>query len=249
MKNKKLHIGEIAFSVITDEDVLQAFHTSIHSKSKVRINYSHFFQTILTRNNAELQNLINNCDIVLSDGYGIYKASRFLYGENGFDKIYNGTDLYTLVLDEAERQSWRIFFLGDTETTIYMLQKNIPVKYPHLRIAGTHHGFFDFTDSSIVDSVNKSEADILMVGMGFPRQDLWISENYAKLNVPVTISVGAGIGFIAGSRKRAPQFLRMVHLEWLYRLLQEPKRLWRRYIIGIPQFCYYIALQKFRKKS
>lgn len=247
MLDKNITLIHLSFNRITETETIQCIEEKISFKGKLRIISPHFYHIVLCKAKKELLRIVSEYELVLPDGYGVYAASRFLYGKNGFDKVYNGTDLYDIVLKEAIRKSWTIYFLGDTEETIRALKENIPSKYPKLNIAGAHHGFFDFFDSKIVEEINESKADILMVGMGFPRQDLWITENYEKLTVPVIMSVGAGIGFISGNRKRAPKIVRVIHLEWLFRLFQEPQRLWRRYIIGIPQFCFYILLQKFRK--
>lgn len=245
--NNFINLVDFNFNYNFESEILLKIEESINNSIKLRIISPHFYHIVLCKAKNELLRIVSEYELVLPDGYGVYAASRFLYGNNGFDKVYNGTDLYDIVLKEAIRKSWKIYFLGDSEETISKLKENLPLKYPKLIIAGAHHGFFDFSDSKIVEEINESKADILMVGMGFPRQDLWITENFEKLTVPVIMSVGAGIGFISGNKKRAPKIVRAIHLEWLFRLFQEPQRLWRRYIIGIPQFCFYILLQRFRK--
>ena len=92
--------------------------------------------------------------------------------------------------------------------------------------------------------INASKADILLIGMGTPKQDYWLWKYYQELHVPVMMTVGAGIRFLSGEKRRAPKVLRKAHMEWLFRLFQEPRRLWRRYLLGIPKFMFYILLQK-----
>ena len=120
--------------------------------------------------------------------------------------------------------------------------------FPGLVIAGTHHGFVDLGDETVISAINASNADILLIGMGTPKQDTWLWKNYHELRVPVMMTVGAGIGFMSGEKIRAPKGLRQVHLEWLFRFTQEPQRLWRRYFLGIPKFIFYIFLQKVLQK-
>jgi N-acetylglucosaminyldiphosphoundecaprenol N-acetyl-beta-D-mannosaminyltransferase len=209
----------------------------------------HFFHAVLGRSDSNVLNLYRKYDLVLPDGYGVYAASKFLYGnENAFQQFFNGTDFYEVLLKEADLCQWRIFFFGETENVLEALKRRLYGAFPGLVIAGTHHGFIDLDDVSVVSAINASNADILLIGMGTPKQDYWLWKYYHDLHVPVTMTVGAGIRFMSGKKIRAPEALRKAHLEWLFRFFQEPRRLWRRYLLGIPRFMFYIFLQRVRRK-
>ena len=248
MLTNNIDILGIPFCTSDDKNVTDRMRHSISTRSKLTIGYSHFFHTLLGRNDSALLDLYQKYDIILPDGYGVYIAGRFLYGkQKAFKKIFNGTDFYNLLLEEANLRRWSLFFLGDTEKVVQVLKEKVHDVWPDIRIAGAHHGFIDIVDEEIVSIINQSNADLLLIGMGTPKQDYWLWEHYYELNVPVSIVVGAGIGFISGKKIRAPISLRRIHMEWLFRLFQEPGRLWRRYLIGIPKFALYIILQKVRQ--
>ncbi|HTY10749.1 MAG TPA: WecB/TagA/CpsF family glycosyltransferase [Bacteroidota bacterium] len=238
----------ISYSTCDEQAVLERIAEAVRTRKPLTIVQPHFFHAVLGRNDRAILGLYRRYDLAIPDGYGMHAAGKFLYGEDkAFRRVSNGTDLYEILLKEADRCGWKIFFLGDTEQTLQALHRTITARYPGLIVAGTHHGFGDLDDENILSAINASGGDILMIGMGTPRQDAWLWKHYEKLRVPVMMTVGAGIGFMSGRKKRAPEMLRTIHAEWLFRLFQEPRRLWRRYFLGIPKFMVYIVLQKVRQ--
>jgi len=248
MLSETIDILGISYSTSIDNEVLERIDGSVRARTRLAIGYSHFFQAVIGRNNPAILDLYRRYDAVLPDGYGMYIAGRFLYGrEGGFKSIFNGTDLYELLLEKANLGNWRIFFFGDADPTLEALKRKLGAGLPGLIVAGTHHGFVDLADKAVLAEINASGADILMIGMGTPKQDAWLWKYSHELHVPVIMTVGGGIGFISGKRIRAPKALRKFHLEWLFRFVQEPRRLWKRYFLGIPRFIFYIFLQKARQ--
>ena len=122
------------------------------------------------------------------------------------------------------------------------MKKKLEEKYPYLNIVGTKSGYFDWASDSpgIVNEINDSKANILLVAFGVPLQEKWIDENINKLNSQVIMGVGGLFDFYSGQMKRAPKWMREVGMEWLFRLIKEPKRMWKRYIIGNPLFIYRV---------
>jgi N-acetylglucosaminyldiphosphoundecaprenol N-acetyl-beta-D-mannosaminyltransferase len=240
-----INILGISYCSCDEGIVLDRIDESVGTRIKLTIGYSHFFHVVLGRNDSKILDLYRKYDLVLPDGYGVYIAGKFLHGkEKAFEKILNGTDLYELLLKKADLRRWRIFFLGETENVLEALKRRLHDELPGLVIAGTHHGFVDLDDETVLSAINASNADILLIGMGAPKQDYWLWKYYHDLRVPVIMTVGAGIRFISGEKIRAPKALRSIHMEWLFRFFQEPRRLWRRYFLGIPKFMFYIFLQK-----
>lgn len=127
--------------------------------------------------------------------------------------------------------------MGSTEKVKEKLQQKIP----SLNIVGEYHGYFDKENNKeIVNKINNCRPNILLVGMGTPKQEEWIYQNHYHLNVSLCWAVGGLFDFISGKIKRAPLWMLHCHLEWLYRLCQEPKRLWKRYIVGNLKFIYRV---------
>ena len=245
MPFNRIDILGISYCTYDDKNVLDLIDQSVRTRSALTIIQPHFFHAVLGRSDPRILDLYRKYDLVLPDGYGVYRAGKFLYGkEKAFQKISNGTDLYELLLKEADLRRWRIFFVGETESVLESLRRRLHDRLPDLVVAGTHNGFFDLDDKTVPATINASDADILLIGIGTPRQDYWLWKHYHDLHVPVMMTVGAGIKFISGEKRRAPKALRIVHMEWLFRFFQEPRRLWRRYFLGIPKFMFYIFLQK-----
>ena len=178
-----------------------------------------------------------SADCRYADGSGMAIAAR-LAGNALADNV-NGTDLLPLLAVEAVRKGVSIFLLGGAPGTAAGSAATIAAQgFPHA-IAGTHHGFFapgSADENRVIERINASGAAILLVGMGVPLQDGWIECNAHRIKVPVQVGVGGLFDFFSGKVSRAPALLRTLGLEWTWRLALEPRRMWRRYIIGNAAF-------------
>lgn len=249
MMSDTVDILGISYRTGDAKEVLDRMREAIRTRTRLAIVQPHFFHAVLGRSDHEAFELYSKYDLILPDGYGMYIAAKLLHGgKRAFAKIFNGTDLYEQILNEANLHHWRIFFFGETEDVLEALRRRMHDTFPGVVVAGTHHGFVDLDDKTAVAAVKKGNADILMIGMGTPKQDRWLWKYAGELQTPVLMTVGAGIGFMSGEKIRAPRALRKLHMEWLFRFTQEPRRLWRRYFFGIPKFIFYVVLQKVRRK-
>jgi N-acetylglucosaminyldiphosphoundecaprenol N-acetyl-beta-D-mannosaminyltransferase len=196
-----------------------------------------------------LRNLLNSADIVFCDGFGLLLAAKIL-GKLSLERVTYGAEIWRL-LELAELHNLSIYFLGARPGVAGKAAARLKEKYTSLNIVGFWHGYFDRTPGSpeneaVVQGINASNPDILLVGFGMPLQELWLKENRERLSVNVAITVGATIDFFAGEGRgslRAPPILADNGFEWLTRLLLEPRRLWRRYIIGNPLFLLRVLRQ------
>jgi len=174
-------------------------------------------------------------DVVLPDGAGISLAAK-LTGRKLRENL-NGTDLCMPLCREAARQGKSIYLLGAAPGVADDAAKNLITRVPGLRIAGTQDGFFDEQDSqSVIDEINQSGADIVMVAMGVPLQDVWLHQHRNALDAQLVMGVGALFDFTAGRVSRAPAAVRKAKLEWAWRLAMEPRRMFKRYVLGNPMF-------------
>lgn len=174
-------------------------------------------------------------DVVLPDGIGIKIAAR-MTGSDLTENL-NGTDLTPVLLQHAADQGLSVFLLGAQPGTAAKAGQTLQDKIPHLNIVGTLNGFEDAQDEqALIAQINASGADILIVAMGVPLQELWIDRNRSALNPRLVMGVGALFDFLAGNVTRAPAQVRQLGMEWLWRLSQEPVRLANRYIVGNATF-------------
>jgi len=169
--------------------------------------------------------------LVLNDGFGIDLASRFHYGR-AFPDNLNGTDFLPDYL-AATRHRFRIFLLGARPEVVADAAAALTERFPQHQVVGWRDGYFDLSaEGAIAEQIRRSGADLLLVGMGVPRQELWLARNFEETGCRLGFAVGALFDFLSGRVRRAPLWLRGLRAEWLFRLCLEPRRLWRRYVIG-----------------
>lgn len=186
--------------------------------------------------------LLLDAERVLPDGIGLRIGGRLL-GQPLQENI-NGTDLFPLLCSAARAAGRSLYLLGARPGIAAAAAARMQQRFPGLRIAGTQDGYFaPAATPAVIAAINASGADILLVAFGVPHQETWISAHRADLRVRVCMGVGGLFDFYSGRIRRAPPWLRELGLEWLYRLLQEPGRMWRRYVIGNPLFLYRVWRQ------
>ncbi|MBB3911416.1 WecB/TagA/CpsF family glycosyltransferase [Sphingomonas desiccabilis] len=182
--------------------------------------------------------------VVVNDGLGIDLASSVLFGKP-FQENLAGTDLVDQVL-ERTAASLRVFLVGSAPGVAEHAARVLRDRVPRHRVVGTAHGFFtDAETPDLVARIRASGADLVLVGMGHPRQEIWCATHYRELGA-ITMAIGAYLDFLAGEVRRAPHWMRRVRCEWIYRLVQEPRRLWRRYLVGNLRFLARLVAQWYR---
>lgn len=192
---------------------------------------------------------ILSASYITADGIGIVKASRIM--NNPLPERVAGYDLMIDFIRVSQEYSYKIFLLGAKPEVITQTVRNLEKYYPNLHIAGYHDGYFNIHDeeetSSIVDRIRTLEPDLIFVGLGVPRQEEWVAENYHRFDKGVFLCVGGSFDVLAGVTKRAPISWQNCNLEWLYRLLQQPAR-WRR-MISLPLFALSVLKEKVRMRK
>ena len=239
--NKYL-FGNVDIHNIDFDFIKNSINNSIREKKKISITYANSYSIVRCRKNLDLLNAFNNSDLVFPDGTGIYLASKILYRNENF-KRFNWTDCSYDFLKICEENKWKIFFLGASKEILNGAVRNIKNKYPSLLLTGAFNGYEDIERADLIDKINESDSDILWVGMGTPKQELWIDKFKENINVPVIQSCGGLFNYFAGKLVRGPLVFRKLGLEWIFRVIVHPKSYFRRYIIGIPIFIYIIIKQ------
>lgn len=195
---------------------------------------------------ADQRSRLNGLDLVLPDGQPVRWALNWLHDLDLKDRVA-GPDLMSAVCAAAAKHSLPIFLLGSTKETLARLSQELKGKFEGIHVAGTLSSRFRVATEEErrqdLHLIEHSGARILMVGLGAPRQEIWVYENRHELDMPM-LAVGAAFDFLAGNLDRAPVWMRESGLEWLFRLGQEPRRLWKRYLLLNPLFLYRILSQK-----
>lgn len=228
---------------VTDMNKTLTFLTD--NLDKLRGNYiciSNVHTTVMAYENVTYRQIQNEAAAVLPDGKPLsvleQKRGKFLNAAK-----VSGPDLMPEVFKLSEETGYRHYFYGSTKTTLNALKNNLKKKYPKLQIAGMYappfHQMEKEEDEKIIRKINETNPDFLWVGLGAPKQEIWMAAHKNKISA-VMIGVGAGFDFHAQTVKRAPVWMQKHGLEWLYRLIQDPKRLWKRYLITNSKFIWYL---------
>lgn len=183
---------------------------------------------------------VSQADMLLPDGIGVELAGR-MTGDRLVANL-NGTDFTPALLAAAADQGKSVFLFGGTPGTADAAASTLVHQIPGLKIAGTRDGFAGAKDTeAAIDDINASGADIVLVALGVPMQEIWLHENAHRLDAPLSLAVGALFDFLAGTVSRAPKIIRRARMEWVWRLAQEPKRLTSRYLVGNARFMAHAA--------
>lgn len=197
------------------------------------------------RRDRELANALSNADIATSDGVPLVWGIRWTARPEQ-ERVY-GPELMRQTVAATVDRGWRHYFYGSSPETLAALEAAFKEIAPDARIVGTHSPPFrpltqEETDAVLAD-IRESGTDVLWVGLGMPKQELWMQEARSALPGVALIGVGAAFDFIAGTKKEAPAWIQRAGLEWLFRLSQEPRRLWRRYIVNNPAYALLLIQQ------
>jgi N-acetylglucosaminyldiphosphoundecaprenol N-acetyl-beta-D-mannosaminyltransferase len=239
-------------SCITVESIIDAIHKACVEDIQITVaNYNvHIFN--LSMQIPWLYEFLQNAEIAHCDGMGILKGLDYMGLKLPIEYRVSYTVLMPEVLELCRQQKLSLFLLGHTSEHLEAALKNLRQQYPQINVDG-HHGFFDrdnqLENQAVVDKINYMKPNILLVGMGSPVQEDWIRKNRDRIKVNVILPGGATIGRLGGIVRDSPEWIANAGLEWLYRLIQEPKRLASRYLIGNLTFAFNLMLAKHNQLS
>ena len=194
---------------------------------------------------ADYREILRRSGMVLADGIGVKLAGRIL--NTHIRQNVNGTDLFPRLCAEMERRGTGLYLLGGQPGIAAAVADWVHAKFPQLNIRGHHHGFFKPEETGrILQEIRDSGAQILLVAFGAPRQEKWISKHLAETGVGLAMGVGGLFDFYSGRIRRAPAWVREIGMEWFYRFIQEPRRMWRRYFVGNAVFLWRVLWNRLR---
>lgn len=244
---EKLNIFDLEFDNVSMKQGIDLIGKTVDSGKKKKFFFVNPDCMNKLFKDKEYFSILGKAHYIFPDGIGISIACNIL--KTPLLENVNGTDMLPYLCELSENKSYSLFLFGAKPGIAEKMKKKLVEKYPKLKIVGVRDGYFDWKkdSSTIVDQINASQANILLVAFGVPLQEKWIDENISKLKVQVLMGVGGLFDFYSGEMNRAPKWMREVGFEWLYRLLKEPKRMWKRYIIGNPLFIYRVYKWKNKK--
>jgi N-acetylglucosaminyldiphosphoundecaprenol N-acetyl-beta-D-mannosaminyltransferase len=226
-------------------DALRRVHEAISRRQQLHIGVVNAAKIVNMLRDPELSAAVMDSDVIYADGISVVWASRFL--KTPLPQRIAGIDLMTAILEQGNREGYRVFCLGATDEVLDKVCGTFAETYPGLTIAGRHHGYFGESDEETVAQLIKAaEPDVLFVAITSPKKERFMAKWAGVIDVPVVHGVGGSFDVVAGLVKRAPKAWQRMGLEWLYRLKQEPRRLWKRYLVTCTLFLKLLILEKFK---
>lgn len=195
----------------------------------------------------QIREIINSCDLVNVDGMPVVWASRIL-GRPLKERVA-GVDLFYRLIARAEQKHWRVYLLGAKDSVLTRTMEVLKAAHPNLIIAGRRDGYWaDSEESVVVDNIRQARADLLFVAISSPKKEIFLGKYQKLMQVPFSMGVGGTFDIVAGLTKRAPQWMQRAGLEWFYRFLQEPRRMFRRYFIEDMYFFWLLTKELFSRR-
>lgn len=228
-----LCLAGIPVHPVTVQDVHAFIERTIQANQKALVLNVNIHCANLAWEQAWLLEFLNEAHLVFCDGDGVRWGARLL-GMEPPPKVTYASWIWQLA-DFSAKRGYRIFFLGACSGVAEKAGQRLRERFPNLRIAGIRDGYFEKEgpeNERVIRQINQSRPDILLLGFGMPLQEKWLSENWKRLNAYIFLTGGAVFDYASGNLRRAPGWMIRTHMEWLFRLVQEPRRLFKRYAFG-----------------
>ena len=242
--SKKVNILGINIDNVTESECVETIRQALREKKNKKIFTPNTSIVLSTVKDKKMNHLINSADLLIADGIGLVQASKIL--NDPLPQRIAGIDMGEKILEIANGDRLSLFLLGGTKESVSTAANKIRDKYRNIKICGIHHGFFDTNGAygqKLIKIINSKAPDIIFVCMGYPKQELWISQNAHKIpSLRLSIGLGGSFDVWSGKVRRAPVIFRKLNMEWLWRMIIQPQRL--KNLSDIPCFYYYILKQK-----
>jgi N-acetylglucosaminyldiphosphoundecaprenol N-acetyl-beta-D-mannosaminyltransferase len=217
---------------------------------KLLINTFNAYSYNIAQTDALFRQALLKSDVLIPDGISMVWAIRWLKGEK--IKKIAGADMFFYEIERLQKSGGKCFFLGSTETTLKKIKDRAAREYPKVKVQYFCPPFkpaFTVEDNlAMLEAINAFQPDVLFVGMTAPKQEKWAYQHFKQIEAGHVCCIGAVFDFYAATIKRAPKWMINLGLEWLYRLIREPRRMWRRYLIGNTKFIWFVLKEKYGRK-
>ncbi len=244
---KRVKICDIPVDVLTMGQTIDIIDRAISERKTIHHVVINAAKVVNAQKDEELKKSITDCDIINADGQAIVWASRFL--NVPLPERVAGIDLMDELVRLAAKKKYKVFLLGAKEEIVKKVANTYSDKYGPAIIAGYRNGYFKKEEElQVAKQIAESNADILFVAITSPKKEIFLNTYKKEINIPFIMGVGGSFDVVAGFVKRAPVWMQRSGLEWFFRVIQEPKRMWKRYLVGNSEFIYLILKEKFKPK-
>jgi N-acetylglucosaminyldiphosphoundecaprenol N-acetyl-beta-D-mannosaminyltransferase len=246
-RDRRIKLFDIEIDNVTLEQAVELILDRLDGDSPAQVSFVNADCVNIASRNPEYLEALRQSELAFADGTGMRVAGEVL-GQPVRENV-NGTDLFPRLASALRGTGKRIYLLGGRPGVADRVARRLAENYPGVELAGWRHGYFSTEEEDeVIQDIRSSGADLVLVALGAPHQELWIGRCGSKLGAKVAIGVGGLLDFLSGQIRRAPRWVRKLGMEWCYRLYQEPKRLWRRYLIGNAVFLVRLARARLAMK-
>ncbi|PGW34034.1 glycosyltransferase [Bacillus cereus] len=227
-------------------ETLEQIEQIINTKNYTQHVVINAGKVVLMQDNERLREIVQGCNFINADGQSIVWAAKLL-GRPLPERV-TGIDIMEELVKKSAEKGYRIFFFGAKEEVVTKTMEHYQTLYPSLQVAGYRNGYFkEDEEQEVVEQIRESKADVLFVAFSSPAKEYFLNKYGPNLNVPFCMGVGGSFDVIAGITERAPVWMQKSGLEWFYRFIQEPGRMWKRYLVGNSRFLA-LLYKEWRKK-
>lgn len=245
----RFQVVDVGISAITFDQAIEIIGGWVGRREAHYVNVCTTHTILECHDSPTMAAIVNGAGMATPDGMPLVWLGRL--DQRRVERVY-GPDLMLAICDRGRADGYRHFFYGGAAGVPEQLAARIGARFPGLQVAGTYSPPYrelsPAEEQAVATMINESNADIVWVGLGTPKQDHWVAHFRPLLKAPVLLAVGAAFDFHTGRVRQAPRWMQRTGLEWLFRLSQDPKRLWKRYILGNPRFIYLVTRQMLARR-
>jgi N-acetylglucosaminyldiphosphoundecaprenol N-acetyl-beta-D-mannosaminyltransferase len=244
----RVTVTGVAVDAVDEREALERIEAMVAEDRPHLMVVVNASKLVLADDDARLREILARADLVTADGMSVVWGAR-LAGRGRLPGRVTGIDTMERLVARAAERGWRVYFLGAKREAVEGAVAVLRARHPRLVVAGFRDGYFAGREPEVVAEVRAAGADLLFVAMGSPKQEFFLAENLAALGARFALGVGGSFDHVAGLSRRAPLWMQRAGLEWLHRLLSEPRRLWRRYLLGNARFAALLLRDRARSRA
>ena len=232
---RRVHLFSVNIDALTMDETVQRIMDLVAEGESVQHVVLNASKVVMMSKDEQLRKVIAACPIVNADGQSVVVASRLL--RRRLPERVAGIDLFLELVARSAGDGRSVYFLGARDEVLEEMIRRFLQQFPGLRIAGSRNGYWD-DDAAIVEQVRAAAPDLVFLAIPSPRKEFWLAKHLPEMGVPFAMGVGGSFDVVAGKVKRAPVWVQRIGCEWVYRLVQEPRRMWKRYLVGNTTFVW-----------
>ena len=244
LDTRRVELFGVDVDALTMDETVQRIMELVAAGTPVQHVVLNASKVVMMSEDPSLRDVIAACPVVNADGQSVVTASRLL--RRPLPERVAGIDLFIELVKRSAADGRSVYFLGARDDVLEEMIRRFRTQHPALRIAGSRNGYWD-DDAAVVAQVRAASPDLVFLAIPSPRKEFWLAQHMPAMGVPFAMGVGGSFDVVAGKVKRAPRWVQRIGCEWVYRLVQEPRRMWKRYLVGNTKFVWLVLRARWHR--